>query len=131
MDKCVLFGFSENPILDAWYGARKFALSPLFTTRSITRAEYEEKGGEYLKEHWASNRYFPTPMSSKWIHLSINSCTFVVFLIYSSVKISTNPICITTTPQKIYKDVIYSFWNVAIYQIRNAKMKSMSVYCLF
>lgn len=56
---------AKNPILDAWYGARKFSLSPLLTSSSITRAEYEEKGGEYLKEHCASNRYFPTPASNK------------------------------------------------------------------
>ncbi|XP_062616216.1 actin-related protein 5-like [Saccostrea cucullata] len=56
---------AKNPILDAWYGARKFALSPLLMTGSITKADYEEKGSEYLKEHCASNRYFQTPPSNK------------------------------------------------------------------
>ncbi|XP_048777578.1 actin-related protein 5-like [Ostrea edulis] len=56
---------ANNPILDAWSGARKLALSPLLTTSSITKAEYEEKGSEYMKEHCASNRYFQTPASNK------------------------------------------------------------------
>ncbi|XP_069120696.1 actin-related protein 5-like [Argopecten irradians] len=53
---------AANPILDTWYGARKWALSPHFTTHSISRQDYEEKGGEYLKEHRLSNRFFPTPV---------------------------------------------------------------------
>lgn len=52
---------AADPILDSWYGARQWALSPLVHTSSVTRAMYEEMGGEYLKEHVASNRYFPTP----------------------------------------------------------------------
>ena len=40
---------ARNPVLDAWYGARQWALSPELATASVTRAEYEEKGGEYLK----------------------------------------------------------------------------------
>ena len=47
--------------MDAWYGARQWALSPAFNNSSITRAEYEEKGGEYLKEHHLSNQFVPTP----------------------------------------------------------------------
>lgn len=85
------FLFPENPILDAWYGARKFSLSPLLTTSSITRAEYEEKGGEYLKEHRTSNRYFPTPASNKWIR-KINPLyhNFVLLLKMISKHISIN-----------------------------------------
>ena len=52
---------AKHPILDAWYGARKWSLTPAFQTHSVTRAEYEEKGGEYLKESKISNRYHPTP----------------------------------------------------------------------
>lgn len=56
---------AANPILDAWNGARKWArsLSSLQTV-SVTRQEYEEKGGDYLREHFASNRYVPTPTQS-------------------------------------------------------------------
>ncbi|XP_064632703.1 actin-related protein 5-like [Lineus longissimus] len=55
---------AKNPTLDAWYGEKKFATSPDFKSHSITRSEYEEKGGEYLKEHEASNRYLPQPKQS-------------------------------------------------------------------
>ncbi|NXC12041.1 ARP5 protein, partial [Corythaeola cristata] len=51
---------ASSPVLDAWYGARDWAVE--YTTREegwITRKDYEEKGGEYLKEHCASNVYVP------------------------------------------------------------------------
>uniref|UniRef100_A0A8C5QXJ1 Actin-related protein 5 n=1 Tax=Leptobrachium leishanense TaxID=445787 RepID=A0A8C5QXJ1_9ANUR len=49
---------ASNPLLDAWHGASDWALDNLEMEESwITRAEYEEKGGEYLKENSASNRY--------------------------------------------------------------------------
>ncbi|XP_004482330.1 actin-related protein 5 [Dasypus novemcinctus] len=51
---------ASNPVLDAWYGARDWALDYLDDDKVwITRKEYEEKGGEYLKEHCASNIYVP------------------------------------------------------------------------
>lgn len=54
-----------NPVLDAWNGARKWARSlNNLQAVSVTREEYDEKGGEYLKEHLASNRYVPTPPQS-------------------------------------------------------------------
>jgi len=54
-----------NPVLDAWNGARKWARSlNNLQAVSVTREEYDEKGGEYLKEHFASNRYVPTPPQS-------------------------------------------------------------------
>ncbi|MBN3278507.1 ARP5 protein, partial [Polyodon spathula] len=49
---------ASSPVLDAWYGARDWAL--LYIDREegwITRSDYEEKGGEYLKEHCASNTF--------------------------------------------------------------------------
>ncbi|XP_015765936.1 PREDICTED: actin-related protein 5-like [Acropora digitifera] len=57
---------AANPALDAWCGARKWArsMSGNLKTVSVTRQEYEEKGGEYLKEHFASNLYVPTPSLS-------------------------------------------------------------------
>ncbi|XP_063421405.1 actin-related protein 5-like isoform X1 [Mytilus trossulus] len=54
-----------DPVLDAWKGARKFAISPDRSVYSITKADYTEMGGEYLKEHFLSNRYFPSPVSIK------------------------------------------------------------------
>ena len=53
---------AQNPVLDSWYGARKFALSPSLSQMCITKQDYEEKGGEYLKEHMCSNPYCPTPV---------------------------------------------------------------------
>ena len=55
-----------NPVLDAWFGARKWvrSLNGSLQTVSVTREEYNEKGGEYLKEHFASNLYVPTPPQS-------------------------------------------------------------------
>lgn len=56
---------ASRPALDAWYGARDWALEHLPTGRGaaaegwISRQDYEEKGGEYLSEHWASNLFIP------------------------------------------------------------------------
>ncbi|KAJ6661077.1 hypothetical protein lerEdw1_016878 [Lerista edwardsae] len=51
---------ASNPILDAWHGARTWALEYMNQEEGwITRKDYEEKGGEYLKEHCASNVYVP------------------------------------------------------------------------
>lgn len=52
---------ANNVNLNAWHGARDLANSAQFKDISITRNDYTEYGGEYLKEHYASNRYFPTP----------------------------------------------------------------------
>lgn len=50
------------PALDAWHGARGWALEHLPGAGSegwISRQDYEEKGGEYLSEHCASNAFVP------------------------------------------------------------------------
>lgn len=52
---------SKNPSLDAWCGARDFAGSNDFESYCTTKEEYYEMGGEYLKEHYASNNYFKSP----------------------------------------------------------------------
>ena len=52
---------ASNPVLDSWYGAREFAVSPSLSQYLITRSDYEEKGGDYLKEHSASNKFYPSP----------------------------------------------------------------------
>eukprot|EP00057_Strongylocentrotus_purpuratus_P007614 XP_011662088.1 PREDICTED: actin-related protein 5 [Strongylocentrotus purpuratus] len=51
-----------NPSLDAWCGAAKWALDTTNLSSFITRSEYEEKGGDYLKEHPASNRFLASPL---------------------------------------------------------------------
>uniref|UniRef100_A0A667XGD3 Actin-related protein 5 n=1 Tax=Myripristis murdjan TaxID=586833 RepID=A0A667XGD3_9TELE len=56
---------ASRPALDAWYGARDWALQHLpaggggGTEGWISRQDYEEKGGEYLSEHCASNVFIP------------------------------------------------------------------------
>lgn len=52
---------ANNVNLNAWHGAKDMANSNQFKEFSITRNNYTEYGGEYLKEHYASNRYFSTP----------------------------------------------------------------------
>ncbi|XP_071802148.1 actin-related protein 5-like [Asterias amurensis] len=45
-----------DPVLDAWHGAKKWSTTPSANDGFVTREEYLEKGGDYLKEHIASNR---------------------------------------------------------------------------
>lgn len=52
---------AQNVNLDAWYGAREFANSDNFSEYLTTKNDYMEYGGEYMKEHYASNKYCPTP----------------------------------------------------------------------
>lgn len=57
---------AQDPMLDAWRGAQQWA-SRLSHKHgglgkvSVSKAEYEEKGSDYLKEHDRSNRYYPNP----------------------------------------------------------------------
>lgn len=57
---------AKDPALDAWRGAAMFAEKggEEFAKACITKAEYEEMGNGYLKEHAFSNRFFPTPILS-------------------------------------------------------------------
>ncbi|XP_060645156.1 actin-related protein 5 [Drosophila nasuta] len=52
---------SQDPALSAWLGACLQAREPKFSEVLTTRSQYEEQGGEYFKEHRASNSYYPTP----------------------------------------------------------------------
>uniref|UniRef100_A0AAR2IS07 Actin-related protein 5 n=1 Tax=Pygocentrus nattereri TaxID=42514 RepID=A0AAR2IS07_PYGNA len=55
---------TSHPALDAWFGARDWALrNPVGSEGWINRQDYEEKGGEYLSEHWASNIFIPMRIS--------------------------------------------------------------------
>ncbi|CAG7724135.1 unnamed protein product [Allacma fusca] len=58
---------AQNPLLDTWYGMRQFAVDGRNRKYFVTKSEFEEKGGEYFKEHSASNKYFPSP------HMSMES----------------------------------------------------------
>ena len=54
---------ANDPSLDCWNGARKFttASGNNLTSNSITKEEYFELGGEYIKENCMSNCYSKTP----------------------------------------------------------------------
>ncbi|KAM6977727.1 actin-related protein 5 [Aplochiton taeniatus] len=55
---------ASRPALDAWYGARDWALEhPPGEEGWISRQDYEEKGGEYLSEHCASNIFIPMKLA--------------------------------------------------------------------
>lgn len=56
---------ASDPILDAWRGACKWANSPKMSKYAVKKAEYEEYGGEYIKECSISNRYYATPAEHK------------------------------------------------------------------
>ena len=46
---------AENPLLDAWRGAAMIAKQSGYKRYAVTRKEYEEYGGEYIKEHGLGN----------------------------------------------------------------------------
>lgn len=51
---------ANDPTLDAWNGARKFASTASnLHNFAVTRSDYDEKGGDFIKEYFASNSYFP------------------------------------------------------------------------
>ncbi|RKP36631.1 hypothetical protein BJ085DRAFT_21016, partial [Dimargaris cristalligena] len=55
---------ARDPINDAWRGAARWAStvdSNLWNQYAITKAEYEEYGPAYLKEHAFGNRYYQPP----------------------------------------------------------------------
>ncbi|KAL0185279.1 hypothetical protein M9458_020976, partial [Cirrhinus mrigala] len=53
-----------RPALDAWYGACEWALmNPAEAQGWISRHDYEENGGEYLREHCASNIFIPMKLN--------------------------------------------------------------------
>ncbi|KAG5928052.1 hypothetical protein E4U42_001327 [Claviceps africana] len=48
---------AQDALLDAWKGAASWAGSPAWQAARITRADYQEKGPEYIKEHDMGNSY--------------------------------------------------------------------------
>lgn len=69
---------TSNTHVDAWQGARNFANSPKSKSSATTKADYMEYGSEYFKEHYASNRYFPTPapiVTAEHIHMQADDNT--------------------------------------------------------
>lgn len=68
---------AKNSSLDSWYGARDFGLSGNFPEYLVSRDDYEEKGGEYFKEHSASNVYTRSPDPLPIVQVPI-SCEQIV-----------------------------------------------------
>uniref|UniRef100_A0A6Q2WYJ4 Actin-related protein 5 n=1 Tax=Esox lucius TaxID=8010 RepID=A0A6Q2WYJ4_ESOLU len=55
---------ASRPAVDSWYGAREWALENSPGGEGwISRQDYEEKGGEYLSEHCASNVFVPVKIA--------------------------------------------------------------------
>ncbi|KAK7956109.1 putative ARP5-Actin-related protein [Apiospora aurea] len=48
---------ADNAILDAWKGAAGWVGSSGYKAAAVTRAEWLEKGGDYIKEHELGNSY--------------------------------------------------------------------------
>ena len=48
---------AKNPVLDAWKGAAQWASQTQSRNSFVTREEYQEKGGEYIKEHNLGNAF--------------------------------------------------------------------------
>ncbi|KAL9094676.1 MAG: hypothetical protein Q9165_002945 [Trypethelium subeluteriae] len=46
---------ARDPILDAWKGAARWSAEPESKQAFVSRAEYMEKGGEYMKDHACGN----------------------------------------------------------------------------
>lgn len=46
---------AKDPLTDAWHGAAMVARNAAFKKYAISRREYEEYGGEYIKEHGLGN----------------------------------------------------------------------------
>lgn len=53
---------AKDASLDSWFGARKFAEnSENLRNYQVTRKDYDEFGGEYIKDSAVGNQYFKTP----------------------------------------------------------------------
>lgn len=48
---------AKDPLLDAWRGAAMIAQDRNYTGLTVTRKEYEEYGGDYIKEHGLGNLF--------------------------------------------------------------------------
>ncbi|KKA29299.1 hypothetical protein TD95_005408 [Thielaviopsis punctulata] len=50
---------AQDPLADAWRGAAEWVGSEAWKAAKVSRAEYEEKGADYIKEHDLGNAYVP------------------------------------------------------------------------
>ena len=54
-ESCFQISCAQDPLLDTWRGEGLWATQPANQNAFITRAEYLEKGSEFMKEHVTSN----------------------------------------------------------------------------
>lgn len=52
---------AEDATLDSWYGAQRYVRENELKAISIMREEYLEFGGDFLRTHGTSNRFYETP----------------------------------------------------------------------
>mmetsp|Transcript_10927 Transcript_10927/g.44706 ORF Transcript_10927/g.44706 Transcript_10927/m.44706 type:complete len:117 (-) Transcript_10927:29-379(-) len=50
---------ARDPSLDAWHGARQWAVGEELAASSVTRRQYYDMGADYLVEHRLGNAYLP------------------------------------------------------------------------
>jgi actin-related protein 5 len=52
---------AADPMLDAWKGMADYAQTDEFRTVGVSKAEYEEWGGERVKRWWGGNWNWTAP----------------------------------------------------------------------
>ena len=55
---------AADPVFDAWKGMADFSQTDEFRTVGVTKAEYEEWGGERVKRWWGGNWNWAVPSGS-------------------------------------------------------------------
>uniref|UniRef100_A0A4W6BT96 Actin-related protein 5 n=1 Tax=Lates calcarifer TaxID=8187 RepID=A0A4W6BT96_LATCA len=89
---------ASQPALDAWYGARDWE-------GWISRQEYEEKGGEYLSEHCASNAFIPMKIAKPVPARPAESSITTLTLTGTSSAVSTVTSALTPSCSTVAADV--------------------------
>nr|XP_046251917.1 actin-related protein 5 [Scatophagus argus] len=104
---------ASRPALDAWYGARDWALEHLPPAGGpaeaadgwISRQDYEEKGGEYLSEHCASNIFIPMKIAKPAPVRPTESSVPTLTLTGASASITTVTSALTPSCSTVAADV--------------------------
>lgn len=88
---------ASQPSLDAWFGAREWALRNASESHGwISRQDYEEKGGEYLSEHCTSNIFIPMWISkpaARSNELSLSAAEHAQDISASTTSLNTDVAC--------------------------------------
>ncbi|KAJ8015802.1 hypothetical protein DPEC_G00000130 [Dallia pectoralis] len=90
---------ASRPAVDSWYGAREWALENSPNGEGwISRQEYEEKGGEYLKEHCASNFFVPVKIAKPVLRPGETPLLPVTTMAAMPTSVSASPPAVATAP---------------------------------